>query len=220
MGNVQAQLAPATSESTRSATTKPTYIAAAEKNISEFIERSTRHSVADASCEWTRTETADFNVILSVSLNVFAHDDDYTGRHSPGEHDVGTGTNDEYQAAVNNAVGIERSRAETLSELSEHVAQAGYGKITEAFVFRHHPRRVFYTYKCNHCLGTGAIRCSDCDGRGKVQSTYARTYTDQYGRTASRTEWEWVNCKACGGSGSESWPRSFGQNFREDKWSL
>jgi hypothetical protein len=115
---------------------------------------------------------------------------------------VGTGTNDEYQAAVKNAVDIERSRAETLSELSEHVAQAGYGKITEAFVFRHHPRRVFYTYKCNHCLGTGAIRCSDCDGRGKVQSTYARTYTDQYGRTASRTEWEWINCKTCGGSGS------------------
>lgn len=202
MGNVQAQLAPATIESTKSAITKPTYIATAEKNIAEFIERSTRHSVADASCEWAQTGTADFDVILSANLDVVAHDDDYTGRHHPGEHDVGTGTNDEYQATVNSAVGIERARAETLSELSKHVAQAGYGKITEAFVFRHHPRRVFYTYKCDRCLGAGAIRCSDCDGRGKVQSTYARTYTDQYGRTASRTEWEWVNCKTCSGSGS------------------
>lgn len=202
MGNVTEQFAPITVENTTSVVAKPTYIATAEKNIAEFIERSTRHSVADASCEWMQTGTADFDVVLSVSLDVFAHDDDYTGRHHPGEHNVGTGTNDEYQAAVNSAVGIERSRAETLSELSEHVAHAGYGKITEAFVFRHHPRRVFYTYKCDRCLGAGAIRCSDCDGRGKVQSTYARTYTDQYGRTASRTEWEWINCKTCGGSGS------------------
>jgi len=116
MGNVTAQLAPVTVENTRSAAAKPTYIATAEKNIAEFIERSTRHSVADASCEWTQTGTADFDVVLSVNLNVVAHDDDYTGRHHPSEHDAGTGTNDEYQATVNNAVGIERSRAETLSE--------------------------------------------------------------------------------------------------------
>jgi len=202
MGNVTAQLAPATVENTRSAVAEPTYIVTAEKNIAEFIERSTRHSVADASCEWTRTGTADFNVILSVSLNVLAHDDDYTGRHHPGEHDVGTGSNDEYHATVDSAVDTERSRTETLFELGEQVAQAGYGKITEAFVFRHHPRRVFYSYKCDRCLGAGATRCSECDGRGKVQSTYTRTYTDQYGRTASRTEWEWINCKTCGGSGS------------------
>jgi len=204
MGNVQAQLAPANVENTRSAAAKSTCMATAAKNIAEFIEHSTRHSVADASCEWTQTGTADFDVVLSVNLDIVAHDDDYTGRHHPSGHDVGTGTNDEYQATVNNAVGIERSRAETLSEFSEHLAEAGYGKITEAFVFRHHPRRVFYTYKCDRCLGAGAIRCSDCDGRGKVQSTYARTYTDQYGRTTSRTEWEWVNCKTCGGSGSMS----------------
>ncbi len=71
MGNVTAKHAPATVEAnTISAIAKPTYIATAEKNITEFIERSTRHSVADASCEWTQTGTADFDVVLSVSLGV------------------------------------------------------------------------------------------------------------------------------------------------------
>lgn len=225
MSNVTEQLVPATVENTRSAVAKPTFIASAEKNIAEFIEQSTRHSVADASCEWTRTGTAEFDVVLAVSLDVATHNDDYTGRHHPDEHDVGTGTRDEYHATVNEAVGTERSRQETLSELVTHVAESGYGKIADAFVFRRHPRRIFYTYNCNNCGGKGHVTChgcggqrttwqtcSSCGGRGyreqrrtvqRYTNSPPETVTDRYSCSCSGGR-VLVNCSACRGSGTET----------------
>lgn len=233
MGNVTAQLAPVTVENTRSAVAKPTYIATAEKNIAEFIERSTRHSVANASCEWTQTGTADFDVVLSVSLDVVTHDDDHTGRHHPGEHDIGTKTRDEYRSTVDKVIAAERSRTETVLALSASVTEAGYGKITEPVIFRRHPQRIFYTYSCTSCNGNGHITCRGCGGQRTIWQTCSSCYgqgyreqrrtvqrytnsppetvVDRYSCTSCSGGRVMMNCPKCSGRGTETCSSCSGQ---------
>jgi hypothetical protein len=195
----------------------------------DYIERSTRFGAADLKVLENTPETRRFRIRLRHSLEVISEAKDYQGVLKPGDNDFSSADWDWYQKQVQMQAQAELGREETLNDLVATVKAQPYASISARTAIRTHPRRLFHTYTCGDCHGSGhvtchgcggsgAVTCSGCGGGGRVSCTscygsgsvqethQVRDYTGHYRtetrhRPCYRCSGGRVTCSGCGGTG-------------------
>lgn len=182
-----------------------------------YIERSTRFGAADLKALGMSAQTHRFKIGLRHSLEVISDAKDYQGVVTPGADDFSTADWGWYQQQVQAQARSELGRAETLDDLVAQVQAQAYAAISTRTCVRTHPCRLFHSYKCGEChgsgrltchgcggagtvscgvcSGSGRVSCSSCFGRGSVLETrQVRDYSGHY-----RTETRYRPCHSCSG---------------------
>jgi hypothetical protein len=196
-----------------------------------YIERATRFNVTDMQVLDARPVIRRFLITIRHELQVTSDVTDYHGVHKPGQGDFGTADWKWYQEQVASQAQSEYTRPETMDSLVHTVKNQAYAAISSKTCIRTHPRRLFHTYKCSGCHGSGKVRCDGCSGSGQVRCggcsgsgrvscstchgsgtiTQYRQVTDYSGHTRSETQHRScgscsggrVSCFSCGGSGKK-----------------
>lgn len=164
---------------------------ACKSAAAEYIERATRFGVSDLHA--LRESPAERRCTIKIrhALEVASEVKDYQGNLKPGDGDFSSADWAWYQEQVKEQAQAELRRPETLDSLAHAVRTQAYATIATKTCIRTHPRRLFHTYTCNGCHGSGYVRCDGCGGAGKVRCGPC------YGSGR-------VNCSTCGGSGQVS----------------
>lgn len=195
----------------------------------DYIERSTRFGATDLKVLEEIPEIRRFRIRLRHSLEVISDAKDYQGVLTPGADDFSSADWTWYQQQVQEQAQAELEREETLNDLVATVKVQPYAAISTRTCVRTHPRRLFHTYTCGECHGSGHVTChgcrgsgtvacsgcggsghtscSSCGGSGRVHETHqVRDYTGHYRtetrhRPCYRCSGGHVTCHGCGGSG-------------------
>jgi len=204
--------------------TQSKFLLQSQKQLATFIENSTRFSVTDTRFNSVIEHTEQFNVEATFTLDTVASTRDVVGIVHGGKMDFETADWPLFEEKIHASLKTETDRAETLSELQEHILKIQYGELREKIIFREHPHKFFHSYACKTCHGNGQVTCSTCGGSGKtrcnsccgsrtiqvLESKQVRDYSGHY-RTESRyitqtctrcSGYGRVTCSGCGGSGS------------------
>lgn len=159
-----------------------------------YIERATRFNVTDLRVLDARPLVRQFLITIRHELEVVSEARDHHGVHKPGQGDFGSADWKWYQEQVTSQAQSEFMRPETMDALVSAVKSEAYAAISTKTCIRTHPRRLFHTYKCSGCHGSGKVTCHGCSGSGDVKCGGC------YGSGR-------VSCSTCHGSGSVSQTR-------------
>lgn len=167
------------------------YVETCREVADDYIERSTRFGVTDMEVLEALPEIRRFKTRIRHSLEVISDATDVQGVSKPGADDFSTLDWALYQEVVEKQAQSELARSETLDDLVAAVKAKPYAAISTRTRVRSHPRRLFHTYTCGTCHGSGRVTCHNCSGSGTVSCTGC----GGSGR---------VSCGSCRGSGSVS----------------
>jgi hypothetical protein len=157
----------------------------------DYIERATRFNVKDLRVLDARPTVHQFLITVRHQLEVVSDVQDHHGVQQPGQGDFGSADWQWYQEQVTAQAQSEFTRPETMDALVSAVKSKAYGTIANRTCIRTHPRRLFHTFKCSGCHGSGKVTCDGCSGAGKVKCGGCHGS----GR---------VSCSTCYGSGNIS----------------
>src|SRR5476649_558537 len=160
----------------------------------EYIERATRFNVTDLRVLEARPVMRQFLITIRHELEVISDARHHHGVHKPGQGDFSSSDWKWYQEQVTSQAQSEFVRPETMDALVSTVKSQAYAAISTKTCIRTHPRRLFHTYKCSGCHGSGKVTCHNCSGSGKVRCGGC------YGSGR-------VSCGTCHGSGTVSQTR-------------
>lgn len=194
-----------------------------------YIERATRFNVTDLRVLEARPVVREFLITIRHELEVISDVRDHHGVHKPGQGDFSSSDWKWYQEQVTLQAQTEFTRPETMEALVSGVKSQAYAAISTKTLIRTHPRRLFHTYKCSGCHGSGQVTCNCCSGSGEVKCggcfgsgrvscgtchgsgtvTQTRQVRDYNGYSRTETQHRScnsclggrVNCSYCGGSG-------------------
>lgn len=155
----------------------------------DYIKRSTRFGSTDLNVLGDIPETRRFRIRLRHSLEVISDAQDYQGILKPGAEDFSSADWNWYKQQVQEQAQAELGREKTLNDLVATVKAQPYASLSTRTCVRTHPRRLFHTYTCGGCHGSGRVICHCCGGSGSVTCSGC----GGSGR---------VSCTSCGGSGS------------------
>ncbi len=200
--------------------------------VADYIERATRFNVTDLRVLDARPVMHQFHISIRHELEVSSDVHDHHGIHKPGQGDFSSADWKWYQEQVTSQAQAELMRPETMDALVSAVKSQAYAAISTKTCIRTHPRRLFHTYKCSGCHGSGKVTCHGCSGSGDVkcggcygsgrvscstchgsgsvsQTRQVRDYngytrTETQNRSCSSCSGGRVNCYSCGGSGRKS----------------
>jgi len=167
------------------------YSEACQDVAREYVGRSSRFGAVDLRVLESLPETRRFKTNIRYSLEVISEAKDVQGEIPPGDDDFSTVDWSWYQERVQQQAQSELARKETLEELVAAVKSQPYAAIFEKTCVRSHPSRLFHSYICGTCHGSGQITCYRCNGSGRVVCSSC----GGSGHTS---------CSRCGGSGSVS----------------
>lgn len=162
------------------------YVIACQTVANEYIGHSTRFGAAELTVLEASPQIRNFNINVHHSLKVISDKKDVQGIVKPGDGDVSIDDSALYQGLVEKQALSELDRKATLEDLVASVKSHPYATVSDRTRIRSHPQRLFHSYECGTCHGSGQITCHGCAGSGKV------------------------SCNHCGGSGKVNCPQCFG----------
>lgn len=164
------------------------YVIACQTAANEYIGRSTRFGAAELTVLGASPQIRNFNINVRHSLKVISDKKDVQGIVKPGDGDLSIDDSARYQGLVEKQAQSELDRKATLEDLVASVKSHPYATLYDRTRIRTHPQRLFHSYECGTCHGSGQITCHVCAGSGKVSC-------NRCGGSGK------VSCSRCGGSG-------------------
>lgn len=196
-----------------------TYADAATKEISDFVERSTRFVPEDLRFSEVQCLDVSFCVEVLHQIRCSLAENTAAGRTQHSSDDLVAASSDDYTMLSESLRTEATGRLDVTRSLAKKISDGRYGQCVNDTNYGSYQRSVFFTYTCPTCSGTGNVTCDSCNGSGNhtcshcggMGSTIETHWeTDHRGNSTSTTHSEtctWCmgsghsTCSNCGGSG-------------------
>lgn len=157
----------------------------------EYLEKSTRFNIRNLTFLESTVTKRELRITHRHEFEVTSDAQDHPGVHQPTQNDFGSADWQWYTEQVNKQAQYELRNQITYTNLINTVENDGYASISTRTLIHRHPRRLFHSYTCSGCHGSGKVRCNSCSGSGQIDCSYC----SGSGRR---------RCSNCGGSGTKS----------------
>ncbi len=196
-----------------------TYVDAAKKEISDFVERSTRFVPEDLRFREVQCLDVSFYIEVLHQIRCSLAENTAAGRTQHTSDDLVVASSDDYKMLSESLRTEAAGRLDVIRSLAEKISDGRYGQYVDDTNYGSYQRSVFFTYTCPTCSGTGNVTCDSCNGSGNHScspcggmGTTLETHweTDHRGNSTPTTRSEtcsWcmgsghTTCSNCGGSG-------------------
>lgn len=196
-----------------------TYADVAKKEISDFVERSTRFVPEDLRFSEVQCLDVSFCVEVLHQIRCSLAENTAAGRTQHSSVDLVAASSDEYKMLSESLRTEATGRLDVIRSLAKKISDGSYGQYVDDTNYGSYQRSIFFTYTCPTCSGTGSVTCNSCNGSGNhtcshcggMGSTLETHWeTDHRGNSTSTTRSEtctWcmgsghTTCSNCGGSG-------------------